>query len=110
MRTNPRAFLSAGALLLSWLALPADPVSAARIQRHERHQARRIERGVSSGRLSPQEATRLEQKQSALRNEEQAMREMHGGRLGARQRRVVLSQQRHMSGQIWRQKHDHNGR
>ena len=98
-------------LTLSALAIViALPASARTIQKRERHQEHRIEAGEKSGRLSPQEAQRLEGKEAALKQEEQAMRNANGGKLSAADRKALRKQENKDSRAIYRQKHDENGR
>jgi len=83
---------------------------AGRIQRRKQRQQNRIEAGVKGGKLSPEEASRIEGQEGAINREEQAMRDANGGHLSAAQRRVINRQQNRESHRIFRQKHDGNDR
>jgi hypothetical protein len=92
------------------VALAASPTLARDIARRKVRQAARIDAGAATGRLSSQEASRLEHREAGLSKEESAMREANGGRLSMGERRVLTHQQNRLSRQIWRQKHDGNDR
>ena len=96
--------------LLGAAVLMAGQVTAGTIQRRKKRQQHRIEAGEKSGRLSATEGARLEKRENALNQEEQAMRQAHGGRLPPGERHVIRKQQKRLSHRIYRQKHDQNDR
>ncbi len=92
------------------LSVAASDVHAGRIHRRQDRQQGRIAGGAATGKLSPQEASRLEAQEGAIKREEQAMRDANGGHLTAGERRVINHQQNRVSRRIYRQKHDGNDR
>ncbi len=97
--------------VLSALALAiAVPAGAGTIEKRERRQEHRIHAGEKSGKLSPEEAQRLENKEAGLRKEEQAMRDANGGKLSHADRRALRHQENKDAHAIYRQKHDDNDR
>jgi len=92
------------------LATSVGAADAGRIERRKNRQQRRIAHGEATGKLSPQEAERLERQEGAIDKEEQAMREANGGKLSPAERRVINRQQNRESRRIFRQKHDANDR
>ncbi len=96
--------------VLGIVASAATSAHARDIAHRKVRQQHRIEAGIATGRLSPAEAGRPERQETALNNEEQAMRAANGGRLSAGERRVLTHQQNRLSRRIWRQKHDGNDR
>ena len=98
-------------LLVACLALVvAAPARSASVDQREKRQAHRINRGEKSGRLSHKEANRLRSQENAVKNEESAMREAHGGHLTAADKRALQSDENRTSHHIYDQKHDENGR
>jgi hypothetical protein len=77
-----------------------------RIQQRRENQQDRIAAGVASGQLTPRETARLERGEARLNGEIRDMREDGGGKLTARDRRVINQQQNVLSRRIYRQKHD----
>jgi len=96
--------------LLAAAVLMAGQVTAASIEHAKKRQEQRIENGEKSGRLSPSEAERLEKRENAINQEEQAMRQANGGKLTKGERHVVRKQQKGLSHRIYKQKHDQNNR
>ncbi len=96
--------------LVLGIAASVVPAHARDIARRKERQQHRIAAGVESGRLSPAETGRLERQETALNDEEQAMRAANGGSLSAGERRVLTHQQNRLSRRVWRQKHDGNDR
>jgi len=90
------------------ILVTVSPVGARLIHRREARQKARIAAGVTTGKLSPAEAGRLEQQEAAVEHEEKAMRAANGGRLSLPERRVLTRQQNRLSRRIYRQKHDGN--
>lgn len=95
-------------MVIALALVVVSPLHAANIHKREKRQERRIERGERSGRLSPKEAARLENKEAGLKDEEQAMRNANGGKLSRADRRALQNQANKDSRAIARQKHDHN--
>jgi hypothetical protein len=85
----------------SALAQTADPVVEKRMETQER----RIDQGVQSGELTPREAGRLEAEQARVKQTEQRMES--DGKLTPKERARLNRMQNRASGDIYRQKHDH---
>jgi len=84
----------------SALAGTNDPV----INQRQINQERRIEQGVKSGQLTPNEAGRLEAQQARIEQREERMKS--DGNLTARERRALTRQQNRASRNIYRKKHN----
>jgi len=98
-------------LLVAFLAVVvAAPARSATVDKREKRQAARINKGEKSGRLSPKEADRLRSQEAGIKNEESAMREAHGGHLTAADKRALQQDETRTSHHIYDQKHDENGR
>jgi hypothetical protein len=82
------------------LAGIGDPV----IQQREANQERRIDQGIKSGRLTPNEAGRLEAQQARIQQREERMKA--DGNLTAGERRRLTRQQNRASRNIYRLKHN----
>ena len=80
----------------------AAPVVSAR----QANQERRIDAGKRSGRLTNAEAARLKSEQRAIAMEERRMRARHGGRLTARDKRIIHARQEAANRHILNQKRD----
>jgi len=78
----------------------AGPVAA-----RQHNQQMRIAHGVANGSLTVREATRLELRHLDLGRDIAWMRATGGG-LGPCERAIIDRRQDHLSGAIWRQKHD----
>jgi hypothetical protein len=97
-------------LLVTVLALVvATPAGSATVEKREKNQAARINRGEKSGRLSHKEANRLRSQESAIKSEESAMRAAHGGHLTAADKHALQKDESRTSHHIYNQKHDENG-
>jgi hypothetical protein len=83
------------------LAVPAE----AHINKRQNHQQQRIAKGISSGRLTAQEAARLEQQQARIARVESRSRASGGG-LSRSERARINRMQNRASHSIYRQKHD----
>lgn len=70
------------------------------------NQQQRISEGVQSGRLSPQEAAKLEKQQKHIRAETANMREENGGKLTTADKAKLQRQQNRASRSIHAEKHD----
>ena len=62
--------------------------------------------GHRSGKLTRAETNRLKAQQAAISREEQRMRARHGGKLTARDKRVIHAKQDQANRAILREKHD----
>ena len=97
-------------LLVAMLALVvAAPAQSASVDKREKRQAHRINKGEKSGRLSHKEANRLRSQEAGIKNEESAMREAHGGHLTSADKRALQKDETRTSHHIYHQKHDDNG-
>lgn len=76
------------------------------VEQRSRAQQDRIAQGVKSGELTPEEAARLENKETRLANEAKAMKEANGGKLTAEDRAKLEREQGKIGKQIYHQKHD----
>lgn len=88
--------------------LAAAPAEA-RINQRQGHQQQRIYRGIGSGALTPRETYRLERQQAHIARYEARSR-ADGGGLSWRERYRVERMQDRASRNIYRQKHDAQGR
>jgi hypothetical protein len=98
-------------LLIAVLALVvAAPAQSASVDKREKRQAHRIDKGEKSGRLSHKEANRLRSQEAGIKNEESAMRAAHGGHLTSADKHALQKDENRTSHHIYHQKHDENGR
>lgn len=89
--------------------MPASTPSAEtgkQIANHKEEQQERISNGMKDGQLTSGEAQQLENKEKSINNEEQNMRNADGGHLTAADRAKLQSQQKSVSGQIYKDKHN----
>ena len=77
-------------------------------QRHA-YQQERIDRGVTSGRLTPGEAARDERQQASIDKQESRMRTRNGGYLTAANRAHLQTRENRASARIYRTKHNARG-
>lgn len=94
-----------GGLVVAFLYAPVmagtdDPI----IQKRMGNQENRIQQGIESGQLTPQEAQRLEAEQAKIKQDELRMKS--DGVLTARERAKLTREQNRASRHIYRQKHD----
>ncbi|MBF0179996.1 MAG: hypothetical protein HQM03_08235 [Magnetococcales bacterium] len=75
-----------------------------RVQQRESHQERRIESGVGSGQLTPQETRRLQAEQNKISRDEARMKE--DDQLTPQERRKLRREQNKASRDIRRLKHN----
>ena len=100
--------------LFSGLAMSAALVPAnvwahtASINRIEHREQVRINQGIRSGELTRSEARRLEAEQARIRVDERFDRA--DGKLTLKERQQLHKELRHASRDIYRQKHDNQGR
>ena len=76
----------------------------AQVNRRERRQDQRIDRGVKSGKISPEEAAKLEQEQTAIKQKERAEVKANGGHLTKGQQRELNQELNDTSKEIYRDK------
>jgi CRISPR/Cas system-associated endoribonuclease Cas2 len=85
------------------------PATAKTIEQRKKHQEQRIEKGEKSGKLSPEEAQKIRQREDQINKEEADMKALHkNGKLTAHERQVIHNQQRKTSHEIRHEKHDQN--
>lgn len=70
------------------------------------NQQERIDEGIKSGRLTPEEAARLEKRQRRIRRETRQMRAANGGKLTTAEKEKIQRQQNRASHRIHAEKHD----
>jgi hypothetical protein len=77
-----------------------------RVGQRRENQQDRIAQGMRSGKLTPGEAAKLENKEQGLNREVKGMRQENGGKLSKADRAVVNQQQNKLSKQIYKDKHN----
>jgi hypothetical protein len=77
----------------------------AQVNRRVRRQGNRINQGVASGRLSPQQAQQLRANDAAIKAQERADVQANGGYLTKRQQRQLNQEQNANSRLIYDEKH-----
>jgi hypothetical protein len=82
----------------------AQSVDSTAIDQREANQQQRIQQGISSGQLSPKEATRLERQEGRIAAQEDRMKA--DGKLSKAERARLNREQNRESKRIYRQKHD----
>ncbi|WP_200873594.1 hypothetical protein [Candidatus Magnetobacterium casense] len=82
------------------VAFAGDPV----INWRERNQQRRIDQGVKSGQLTPDEARRLERREANIRQTESRMKS--DGKLTKQERRKLMRMENRTSKKIYNLKHN----
>lgn len=94
------------AAILAGFALPAlaQTSSTPRIDQRQEKQQQRIDKGVSSGQLTPKEAARLEKGQARVQKMED--KATADGKVSAKERRRIESAQDKQSRRIAKQRHD----
>ena len=93
-------------MILTAALLIAPAAFAARVDRRQVYQQKRIAQGVASGALNPVETARLETREAALQREKHDMRVDNGGSLTRRDKVVLEHQQDKLSRAIYKEKHD----
>ena len=93
----------AGVAAVCWLVW-AGEVRAQTIDQHMENQERRIENGEKSGKLTPKEATRLQNEQQTIHDETQRARE--DGKITRGERHEIRHDQRAASRDIRHKKHN----
>jgi hypothetical protein len=84
------------------VALPA--AQAGEVRKHARHEENRIEKGERRGALTGKEAAKLEDKQEAIDEERAEAKE--DGKVTPRERRSIRHEQKELSQDIYRKKHN----
>lgn len=74
------------------------------IQKREQRQEKRIQQGVKSGKLTKEEAAKLEAQQTKIKQDEAAMKA--DGKLTPAERRKLRKEQNKASKEIYKQKHN----
>jgi hypothetical protein len=95
--------VGAVSLMMSGLAL-AGPTDDPGIQKREQNQEKRIEQGVKSGQLTPNETGRLEAQQAKIKQDEERMKA--DGKLTKAERKKLKREQDRASKNIYRKKHN----
>ena len=95
-----RVIMTVGAAAL----LVTAPGFGKTIQKKAQHEENRIEKGKASGRLTPKETERLENQQEIIDQERAQAAE--DGKVSKRERRDIKHDQKRLSKDIHRQKHD----
>lgn len=90
------------------LAIAAPAMADTVIDQRQANQERRIDQGISSGALTPGEATRLERGQARIERMER--RALADGRMSPQERRRIMHAQDVQSRHIYREKHDRQHR
>lgn len=90
-------------LMFSGLAV-AGPTDDPGIQKREKNQEKRIEQGVKSGQLTPQEAGKLETQQAKIKQDGERMKA--DGKLTKAERKKLKREQDRASKNIYRKKHN----
>jgi predicted transcriptional regulator len=98
------------ATIVTSALLVTTPMFAARVDKRQKHQQERIAQGVASGELTARETAQVEREEARLQAEKRGMREDDGGTLTNKEKVKLNRQQNRLSHQIYRQKHDAQGR
>lgn len=93
-------------MILTAALLIAPAAFAARVDRRQVEQQKRIAQGVKSGALTPHETAHIESQEARLQSEKKDMREDHGGTLTPHEKVVLNAQQNRLSREIYRKKHN----
>lgn len=83
---------------------PKDPTATPRIDQRQVNQQKRIDQGVASGQLTPQEAANLQKREDKIAKDEAAAKA--DGKVTGAERRKLEREENHASRAIHRQKHD----
>jgi hypothetical protein len=92
-------------MILTAALLVAPAAFAARVDRRQVYQQKRIAEGVENGSLTSRETAKLETQEAKLQAEKHDMREDNGGKLTAKEKVKLNSQQNRLSREIYRKKH-----
>jgi hypothetical protein len=83
---------------------PKDPLATPKIDQRQVNQDKRIDQGVASGALTPQEAAKLEKREAKIEADKQAAKA--DGKVTRAERRKLRREEDRASAAIRRQKHD----
>ena len=83
---------------------PKDPLATPRIDQRQVNQEKRIDQGIKSGALTPQEAGKLEKREAKIESDKIAAKA--DGKVTKAERRKLNREEHHASRAIHRQKHD----
>ena len=75
------------------------------VNRREARQQKRIGNGVASGKLTSQQATNLEKRETSVQNREQKDMAKHNGHLTKAEQKGINRQQNRISKSIYKDKH-----
>ena len=88
-------------VLMGGLVVALPPVArSAELQKHERHEEKRIDRGEHRGSLTDKEAAKLEGKEDAIEEERRV------GKITKREHKSIRHEQKELSQDIYRKKHN----
>jgi opacity protein-like surface antigen len=108
MRTHQKTLMSLALAIVSGAAMATSPVAPAsstpHIDQRQANQAKRIEQGVATGKLTDAEASRLQDNQNKIAMAEDKAKA--DGKVTKKERRKLHHMQDHASKRIYRQKHD----
>ena len=85
-------------------AAPKDPLATPKIDQRQVNQDKRIDQGVASGALTPQEAAKLEKREAKIEADKQAAKA--DGKVTRAERRKLRREEERAGAAIRRQKHD----
>jgi hypothetical protein len=100
-------FTAAGAALAQAPAVPVapkDPLATPRVEQRQDRQETRINKGITSGALTPKETARLDARENKIQSDKLAARA--DGKVTRAERRKLHREQDRASAAIYRQKHD----
>lgn len=93
-------------MILTAALLVAPAAFAARVDRRQVYQQKRIAEGIENGSLTPKETAKLEKQEAKLQYEKRDMREDNGGKLTPKEKVTLNNQQNRLSREIYRKKHN----
>jgi hypothetical protein len=93
-----------GAALAQAPLAPKDPLATPRVEQRQDKQETRIDKGITSGALTPKETARLDARESKIQSDKLAARA--DGKVTRAERRKLHHEQDRASAAIYRQKHD----
>lgn len=96
--------LAAGGSAWAQAPAPKDPLATPRIDARLANQEKRIQQGVASGQLTPQEASRLEKGEARIQKTE--VRAKADGVVTGQERKHLLNMENRESQAIYKEKHD----
>ena len=85
------------------ISLPPAALSET-LRKHDRHEEKRIDRGEHRGSLTDKEAAKLEEKQDAIQQERAEAKE--DGKITKREHKSIRHEQKELSQDIYRKKHN----